>query len=91
MYCGLVPVLYGGFMINTSPNWQIITTRPGTSPITNLTEAIVNYLESTGKVTPEDKTMQCAIIKSVLLGGPYGLVEVSNYLQRLERDNIFSW
>jgi WD40 repeat protein len=89
MYCGLVPVLYGGFMINTSPNWQIIATRPGTSPITNLTEAIVNYLESTGKISADDKVIQCAIIKSVLLSGPDGLVEVSNYLQRLEKDNIF--
>jgi len=89
MYCGLVPVLYGGFMTHTSPNWQIITARPGVSPIGNLTEAIVNYLESVGKVKQEDKAVQSAIIKSVLLSGSDGLIEVSNYLQRVEKENIF--
>ncbi|CAN5338404.1 hypothetical protein BH09BAC3_BH09BAC3_37530 [soil metagenome] len=89
MYCGLVPVLYGGFMTNTSPNWQIIAARPGNSPIGNLTESIVNYLEASGKVKPEDKPIQAAIIKSVLLSGTDGLVEVSNYLQRAEKENVF--
>ena len=37
MNCGLVPVLYGGFMTQTGPNWQVIATRPGSSPISNLT------------------------------------------------------
>src|ERR1043165_5809129 len=50
MFCGLVPVLYGGFMTNVSPNWQVITTRPGGSPIQNLTESIVNYLEASDKI-----------------------------------------
>ncbi len=89
MSCGLVPVLYGGFMTNTSPNWQIVTSRPGTSPITNLAEAIVSYLESSGKVKPEDKPIQCAVIKSVLMSGPHGLIEVAGYLQRAEKENIF--
>jgi len=27
MYCGLIPVLYGGFMTQTGPFWQVITIR----------------------------------------------------------------
>jgi ABC-type transport system involved in cytochrome bd biosynthesis fused ATPase/permease subunit len=36
MYCGLIPVLYGGFMTETGPHWKVIVTRPGNSPIENL-------------------------------------------------------
>ncbi len=89
MHCGLVPVLYGGFMTQTSPNWQVISSRPGSEPITNLTEAIVNQLESSGRITTDDKAIQCAIIKSVLKSGPDGLVEVARYLQRAEQENVF--
>ena len=89
MNCGLVPVLYGGFMTQTGPNWQIVTTRPGNSPISNLSDAIVNYLESSGRIKSQDKPIQQAIIKSVLRSGPDGLVEVSKYLQRTDHENVF--
>lgn len=89
MNCGLVPVLYGGFMTQTGPNWQIILTRPGNSPISNLSDSIVNYLESSGRIKSEDKPIQQAIIKSVLKSGPDGLVEVSKYLQRMDNENVF--
>lgn len=89
MYCGLVPVLYGGFMTGMSPNWQVITTRPGGSPIVNLTDSIVNHLEVSGKIQPEDKPIQSAIIKSVLQSGPDGLIEVAKYMQHMEHENVF--
>lgn len=89
MYCGLVPVLYGGFMTNTGPNWQVITTRPGSAPITNLTNAIVDQLEAGGRITAEDKPIQRSIIKSVLRSGPNGLVEVAKYMQRVAQENVF--
>ncbi|MBI3482077.1 MAG: ATP-binding protein, partial [Bacteroidetes bacterium] len=44
MYCGLLPVLYGGFTTETGPFWSILTTRPGNSPINNLTESILHFL-----------------------------------------------
>ena len=89
MNCGLVPVLYGGFMTHTGPNWQIVATRPGNSPISNLSDAIVNHLESSGRIKSQDKPIQLAIIKSVLRSGPDGLVEVSKYLQRTDHENVF--
>src|SRR5882757_3730145 len=63
MFCGLVPDLYIGFMTNVSPNWQVITTRPGGSPVLNLADSIVNHLEATGKINAEDKPIQYAVIK----------------------------
>src|SRR6185436_14143645 len=44
MYCGVLPVLYGGFTTESSPFWSILTTRPGNSPLNNLTESILNFL-----------------------------------------------
>lgn len=89
MYCGLVPVLYGGFVTHTSPNWHIIVTRPGTSPINNLAESVVEYLLSQNRISPTDRAIHKAIILSVLRSGSHGLVEVSRYLQKHGEENVF--
>lgn len=36
IYCGLIPVLNGGFLQNGKSKWKIVITRPGSSPIANL-------------------------------------------------------
>lgn len=89
MYCGLVPVLYGGFMTDTSPFWQIITTRPGSSPINNLSSAIVDYMVSQRRIDQKDIHIHKAIVSSVLRSGTNGLVEVAKYLQTRKGENIF--
>lgn len=89
MFCGLVPVLYGGFMTQTGPNWNAVITRPGASPINKLSESIVENLIHHGRVEEADRGIQNAIINSVLRSGPGGLVEVSRYLQNQTGENIF--
>lgn len=89
MYCGLVPVLYGGFMTQTGPNWNAVMGRPGGSPINNLAVSIVDNLITNGRIEEPDRDIQEAIINSVLRSGPLGLVEVSRYLQNEEGENIF--
>src|SRR5690606_38595763 len=89
MYCGLIPVLYGGFMTHTGPNWNAVLSRPGASPINNLAESIVDNLIEQNRITEEDREIQNAIINSVLRSGPRGLVEVSRYLQSESDENIF--
>lgn len=89
MSCGLVPVLFGGFVTHSGPNWHIIVSRPGTSPIHNLAESIVNYLISQERIALEDKPVHKSIIHSVLRSGPHGLVEVSRYLQEHKLENVF--
>lgn len=87
--CGLVPVLYGGYLTENGPNWQVLPARPGASPIANLTDAIVNYLQGRGSLKQEDKPIQQAIIRSVLRSGSNGLVEVFRYLQGEDSQNFF--
>src|SRR5690606_27392108 len=89
MYCGLVPVLFGGFMTQTGPNWNAVMSRPGTSPIMQLAESIADNLVSHGRIDESDRGIQVAIISSVLKSGPQGLVEVSRYLQNQTGENIF--
>ncbi len=89
MYCGLLPVLYGGFMTQTGPNWTAIITRPGNSPIRNLTDSILDFLVGSGRISQEDRNVHDAIISSVLKSGPTGLIEVSRFLQQDPDENIF--
>jgi len=89
MYCGLVPVLYGGFMTHTSPYWQVIPSRPGNSPITNLTNSILDHLTRENHIEEEDRLIKRAIIGSVLRSGSHGLIDVAKYLQTKEGENIF--
>jgi energy-coupling factor transporter ATP-binding protein EcfA2 len=89
MYCGLVPVLYGGFVTHSSPNWHILVTRPGVSPIQNLAESVVDYLITQNRILAADKAIHKAIILSVLRSGSHGLVEVARYLQKHHDENVF--
>jgi WD40 repeat protein len=89
MYCGLVPVLYGGFMTETGPYWQVVPIRPGNSPIENLSNALVDILLRQGRVEENDRPIHFAIFNSVLRRGPDGLVEVSKFVQSRTGENIF--
>lgn len=89
MSCGLLPVLYGGFVTETGPFWSILATRPGNSPISNLAESILHYLVQSKRIEEEDKHIHRAIINSVLRSGPDGLVELARFIQNDEKENIF--
>jgi glucose/arabinose dehydrogenase len=88
IYSGVVPVLFGGFMTETGPNWQIIQSRPGISPIENLAISIVDNLIDKGYLAKEDRHIQKAIILSILRSSAFGLIEVSRFLQNLAGDNV---
>jgi hypothetical protein len=89
MNCGVVPVLLGGFMTHTSPHWAVIASRPGITPISNLTNSITNFLLQSGRIDVADLQIHQAIISSVLRSGPDGLVEVCRYIQAKDGENVF--
>jgi WD40 repeat protein len=89
MYCGLVPVLYGGFVTQTGPHWTVVISRPGASPINNLAESVVEQLVANERIEEHDRDIHQAIINSVLRSGPQGLVEVARYVQSQGGENIF--
>lgn len=89
MYCGVVPMLYGGFMTQTGPYWQVVTVRPGNSPIDNLANTVVNTLIQQGRIEEHDRQIHRAIFSSVLRSGPEGLVELAKFVQSNTDENVF--
>jgi WD40 repeat protein len=89
LYCGLLPVLLGGFVTHSGPNWHVIITRPGISPIQNLADSIVDHLFSRKKVREDELPIHRAIVNSVLSSGPHGLIEVARTLQEDHNENVF--
>lgn len=88
MFCGLLPVLYGGFVTHTSPEWHVISVRPGASPIANLSEAVVDYLISKGSVLASERSVHVTIVGSVLRSSRDGLAEVSRMVQDASGENV---
>ncbi len=89
LFCGLVPILYGGFVTDSGPYWNVITSRPGSSPIASLTESVIDFMLKTNRLEPEGVEMQRAIINSVLRSGSDGLIKVSQYIQKDKFENAF--
>jgi WD40 repeat protein/energy-coupling factor transporter ATP-binding protein EcfA2 len=75
IYCGVLPILYGGFLTNKSPNWDVIVTRPGASPIDNLASAILDKDISYLAATKDEKQIKDTIITTLLRSSSLGLVE----------------
>lgn len=88
MYCGLLPVLYGGFVTDTGPFWKVVTIRPGNSPLQNLVNSFVDIMLQTGQIEEDDVQIHKSIISSVLQSGPNGLVEIAKYVLK-DNENLF--
>ena len=86
MFCGLIPILYGGFISQAGSSWRVITTRPGHEPINNLASAIV---ESTQKESEdeEDIFVRKTIASTVLRSSSRGLVEAIKQLN-MPNENV---
>ena len=87
IYCGVLPILYGGFLTDASPNWEVVVTRPGAGPIDNLADSIIEkdlmYQES----DEEEKKIKKTIITTLLRSSSLGLVEAILQSRRSEDKN----
>ena len=75
IYCGVLPILYGGFLTNKSPNWEVIVTRPGASPIDNLAQSILEKDVSYQSADKDEQQIKDTIITTLLKSSSLGLVE----------------
>ena len=75
MYCGLIPVLYGGFMTDAGSDWVVITARPGNSPLENLAESVVKLTEGYEELSPEEQFVETNITNVILKSSSMGLVD----------------
>lgn len=75
IYCGVLPILYGGFLTDASPNWEVVITRPGSSPIDNLAESLLKNDGEYLAADTEEKKIKRTIFSTLLRSSSLGLVE----------------
>ena len=82
IYCGVLPILYGGFLTDTSPNWEVVVTRPGGGPIDNLAESLLKTSADYNAADVEDKKIKRTIVSTLLRSSSLGLVEAIQQSRR---------
>lgn len=87
MYCGLVPVLHGGFITEAGERWKIVPMRPGNGPIHNLAAALAqNALR--GVTSAKEEAFNIPLIESILRNSSSGLVNAVKHLDRPRNENL---
>ncbi len=66
MFCGLIPVMHGGFMTEAGSNWRVVVSRPGVTPIENLSEALMLKDLDYASLSEEDRMIRKSITTTVL-------------------------
>jgi WD40 repeat protein/energy-coupling factor transporter ATP-binding protein EcfA2 len=87
IYCGVLPILYGGFLTDSSPNWEVVVTRPGAGPIDNLAESLLKTSKDYNYADPDDKKIKRTIVSTLLRSSSLGLVEAIQQSRRSEDIN----
>ncbi len=87
IYCGVLPILYGGFLTDTSPNWEVVVTRPGANPIDNMAESLLGVTKEYNMADPEDRKIKRTIVSTLLRSSSLGLVEAIQQSRRSSDTN----
>jgi hypothetical protein len=86
IYCGLIPMLYGGFIDEAGSRWRIVTTRPGNSPVENLSRNLA-ISEHSKKYSDDDHIKQ-QILYTVLRRSSFGLVDAVKQMKIPKEENV---
>lgn len=87
VYCGVLPILYGGFLTDVSPNWEVVVTRPGAGPIDNMAEALLKSSDDYANANIEDQKIKRTIVSTLLRSSSLGLVEAVQQSRRSSDTN----
>lgn len=87
VYCGVLPILFGGFLTNTGPNWDVIVLRPGSSPIENLATALLEKDPTHSNEPEEDHEVRQKIITTLLRSNSNGLIEAIKQIKEATNMN----
>ncbi len=88
LYCGVIPILYGGFLTNTGSNWNVVVSRPGNSPIDNLGEALLKSNVDYVVADQEEKQVRKKIVSTLLRSSSLGLVEAVSQTKSSINQNV---
>ncbi|MFN3841393.1 MAG: High-affnity carbon uptake protein Hat/HatR, partial [Cyclobacteriaceae bacterium] len=82
IYCGVLPILYGGFLTDASPNWEVVVTRPGAGPIDNLAESLLKNNKEYLDADADERKIKRTIFSTLLRSSSLGLVEAVEQSRR---------
>lgn len=86
IYCGLIPILYGGFIPGAGASWRIIATRPGNAPVMKLAESVVeSESKSIGSVFEEERK---DLVYALMRRSSYGLVDAVSQMGLEKGQNL---
>ena len=88
LFCGVIPILYGGFMTKTGSNWNVVVTRPGSSPVDNLVESLLKSNVDYVVADKEEKRVRKKIISTLLRSSSLGLVEAVSQTKSTIHQNV---
>lgn len=75
IYCGVLPILYGGFLTDTSSDWEVVVARPGSDPIGNLAQSLLSNDPFFQAASDEEQKIKKTIIATMLKSSSQGLAE----------------
>ena len=84
--CGLIPSLYGGFMVKAGSSWRVLILRPGGDPIGHLAAS----LSAPGVLGAEAELASTnrVLVEATLRRGTLGLVEAVHLARIPRQDNL---
>jgi WD40 repeat protein len=88
LFCGVIPILYGGFASAVGSNWHVVSTRPGATPIDNLSESLLLKDSNHVGVSDENKQLKKTITSTLLKSSSLGLIEAVKQLQLNNNYNV---
>lgn len=84
---GLLPVLYGGFMVNAGSSWRVAIFRPGSNPIANMAAAL-NSPDVFGSDDDVANAEGATITTTTLESSSLGLVQAVRQARMSEGENL---
>jgi WD40 repeat protein/energy-coupling factor transporter ATP-binding protein EcfA2 len=87
IYCGLIPILHGGFITSSGNKWKMIVSRPGNSPIENLANAVLKSALESESLNGDEKYYK-SVISSVLRSSSNGLIDAIRHIKSKDDQNF---
>jgi len=91
MFSGVIPTLHGGFISNAGNEWEVISAKPGLSPIKNLAIGFKKHIE--GKSKSKDRDPYHSLInehlfEAILNKSTKGISEIYKLNRHLKGKNL---
>lgn len=86
IYCGLIPLLYGGFISQAGSKWRIIATRPGNKPVQNLADGLVE--SESAKIGNTLEKSRKNLVYALLRRSSYGLIDAASQMGLEKGENL---